>query len=155
MERMLRRIYRMRTNAPIYSATTRRNVKRPWSRRTQSREMIHGLCSLHERHARFRHGQTRTQTRILPPAGERDVRIASAHGRARDCPLPAEQQVHRRGRARDRAALFLDPVTHATQKRRKSEMTTLPIRAPIVQSLAGLARVLSYIDIAIEVFAEA
>src|SRR5215467_12368520 len=42
-----------------------------------------------------------------------------------------------------------------TQKRRKSEMTTLPIRAPIVPSLAGLARVLSYIDIAIEVFAEA
>jgi hypothetical protein len=34
-------------------------------------------------------------------------------------------------------------------------MTTLPIRAPIVPSLAGLARVLSYIDIAIEVFAEA
>jgi hypothetical protein len=34
-------------------------------------------------------------------------------------------------------------------------MTTLPIRAPIVPSLAGLARVLSYIDFAIEVFAEA
>ena len=24
------------------------------------REMIHGLCSLYERHARLRHGQTRT-----------------------------------------------------------------------------------------------
>ena len=34
-------------------------------------------------------------------------------------------------------------------------MTTLPIRAPVVPSLAGLARVLSYFYIAIEVFAEA
>jgi hypothetical protein len=34
-------------------------------------------------------------------------------------------------------------------------MTTLPIRAPIVPPLAGLARVISYLDIAIEVFAEA
>jgi hypothetical protein len=34
-------------------------------------------------------------------------------------------------------------------------MTTLPIRAPIVPSLAGLARVISYFDIVIEVFAEA
>ena len=33
-------------------------------------------------------------------------------------------------------------------------MTTLPIRAPIVPSLAGLARLISYLDIAIEVFAE-
>jgi hypothetical protein len=33
-------------------------------------------------------------------------------------------------------------------------MTTLPIRAPIVPSLAGLARVISYLDIAIDVFAE-
>ena len=33
-------------------------------------------------------------------------------------------------------------------------MTTLPIRAPIVPSLAGLARVIAYFDIAIEVFAE-
>ena len=33
-------------------------------------------------------------------------------------------------------------------------MTTLPIRAPIVP-LAGLARVISYFNIAIEVFAEA
>ena len=34
-------------------------------------------------------------------------------------------------------------------------MTTLPIRAPIVAPLAGLARVISYFNIAIEVFAEA
>ena len=34
-------------------------------------------------------------------------------------------------------------------------MTTLPIRAPIVPSLAGLARVISFFNIAIEVFAEA
>ena len=34
-------------------------------------------------------------------------------------------------------------------------MTTLPIRAPIVPSLAGLARLLSFFKIAIEVFAEA
>ncbi|HTM74802.1 MAG TPA: hypothetical protein VL198_16375 [Pseudolabrys sp.] len=35
-------------------------------------------------------------------------------------------------------------------------MTTLPIRAPIVPPLAGLARVISYyFNIAIEVFAEA
>ena len=34
-------------------------------------------------------------------------------------------------------------------------MTTLPIRAPIVPSLADLARVLSYFSIAIDVFAEA
>ena len=34
-------------------------------------------------------------------------------------------------------------------------MTTLPIRAPIVSPLAGLARVISYFSIAIEVFAEA
>jgi hypothetical protein len=34
-------------------------------------------------------------------------------------------------------------------------MTTLPIRAPIVPSLAGLARVFSYFSIAIEVFTEA
>ena len=34
-------------------------------------------------------------------------------------------------------------------------MTTLPIRAPTVPSLAGLARVLSYFKISIEVFAEA
>ena len=32
-------------------------------------------------------------------------------------------------------------------------MTTLPIRAPIVPPLAGLARVISYFNIAIEVFA--
>lgn len=34
-------------------------------------------------------------------------------------------------------------------------MTTLPIRAPIVPPVAGLARVISYLRIAIEVFAEA
>jgi hypothetical protein len=34
-------------------------------------------------------------------------------------------------------------------------MTTLPIRAPIVPPLAGLARVISYFNIAIEIFAEA
>ena len=34
-------------------------------------------------------------------------------------------------------------------------MTTLPIRAPIMPSLPGLARVLSCFNIAIEVFAEA
>jgi len=34
-------------------------------------------------------------------------------------------------------------------------MTTLPIRAPIVPSFAGLARLISYLDIAIEAFAEA
>ena len=34
-------------------------------------------------------------------------------------------------------------------------MTTLPIRAPIVPSLAGLARLLSYFNIVIEIFAEA
>jgi hypothetical protein len=34
-------------------------------------------------------------------------------------------------------------------------MTTLPIRAPIMPPLAGLARVISYLNIAIEVFAEA
>jgi hypothetical protein len=34
-------------------------------------------------------------------------------------------------------------------------MTTLPIRAPIVPPLSGLARVISYFNIAIEVFAEA
>ena len=34
-------------------------------------------------------------------------------------------------------------------------MTTLPIRAPIVPPLAGLARVILYFNIAIEVFAEA
>jgi hypothetical protein len=34
-------------------------------------------------------------------------------------------------------------------------MTTLPIRAPIVLPLAGLARMLSCFTIAIEVFAEA
>jgi len=34
-------------------------------------------------------------------------------------------------------------------------MTTLPIRAPIVPPLAGLTRVISYFNIAIEVFAEA
>ena len=34
-------------------------------------------------------------------------------------------------------------------------MTTLPIRAPIVPSLVGLARLIAYLDIAIEVFAEA
>jgi hypothetical protein len=34
-------------------------------------------------------------------------------------------------------------------------MTTLPIRVPIVPPLAGLARVILYFNIAIEVFAEA
>jgi len=34
-------------------------------------------------------------------------------------------------------------------------MTTLPIRAPIVPSLAGLARVSAYFTLAIEVCAEA
>jgi hypothetical protein len=34
-------------------------------------------------------------------------------------------------------------------------MTTLPIRVPIVPPLAGLARVISYFNITIEVFAEA
>jgi hypothetical protein len=34
-------------------------------------------------------------------------------------------------------------------------MTTLPIRAPIVPSLAGFARVIAYFNIAFEVFAEA
>ena len=34
-------------------------------------------------------------------------------------------------------------------------MTTLPIRAPMVPSLAGLARLIAYLNIAIEVFAEA
>jgi hypothetical protein len=34
-------------------------------------------------------------------------------------------------------------------------MTTLPIRAPIEAPLAGFARLISYLDIAIEVFAEA
>ena len=34
-------------------------------------------------------------------------------------------------------------------------MTTLPIRAPILPSLAGLARVISYFDLVLEVFAEA
>ena len=34
-------------------------------------------------------------------------------------------------------------------------MTTLPIRAPIMPSLAGLARLIAYLDLAIEVFAEA
>jgi len=34
-------------------------------------------------------------------------------------------------------------------------MTTLPIRAPIVPSLAVFARVISYFTLAIEVFAEA
>jgi hypothetical protein len=34
-------------------------------------------------------------------------------------------------------------------------MTTLPIRAPIVPPLAGLARLIAYFDIAMEVFAEA
>ena len=34
-------------------------------------------------------------------------------------------------------------------------MTTLPIRASIVPPLAGFARVMSYLTIAIEVFAEA
>ena len=33
-------------------------------------------------------------------------------------------------------------------------MTTLPIRAPIVPPLVGVARVISYFNIAIEVFAE-
>jgi hypothetical protein len=33
-------------------------------------------------------------------------------------------------------------------------MTTLPIHAPIAPPLAGLARVISYFNIAIEVFAE-
>jgi hypothetical protein len=33
-------------------------------------------------------------------------------------------------------------------------MTTLPIRAPIVPSLTGLARLIAYLDLAIEVFAE-
>ena len=33
-------------------------------------------------------------------------------------------------------------------------MTTLPIRTPIVAPLAGFARLISYLDIAIEVFAE-
>jgi hypothetical protein len=34
-------------------------------------------------------------------------------------------------------------------------MTTLPIRAPIVSPLVSLARLISYFNIAIEVFAEA
>jgi hypothetical protein len=34
-------------------------------------------------------------------------------------------------------------------------MSTLPIRAPIVPPLAGLARMISYFNLAIEVFAEA
>lgn len=34
-------------------------------------------------------------------------------------------------------------------------MTTLPIRAPVVPPLSGFARVLSYLEIAIEIFAEA
>ena len=34
-------------------------------------------------------------------------------------------------------------------------MTTLPIRAPMTLPLAGLARVISFFAIAIEVFAEA
>ncbi|MGE5774106.1 MAG: hypothetical protein ACM3Z4_19090 [Hyphomicrobiales bacterium] len=34
-------------------------------------------------------------------------------------------------------------------------MTTLPIRAPLVPPLAGLARVISYFQIAIEVLTEA
>ncbi|MGE5164838.1 MAG: hypothetical protein ACM3IH_12560 [Sphingobacteriales bacterium] len=34
-------------------------------------------------------------------------------------------------------------------------MTTLPIRAPLVPPLAGLARVISYFQIAIEVLMEA
>jgi len=34
-------------------------------------------------------------------------------------------------------------------------MTTLPIRAPLVPPLAGLARVVSYFQIAIEVLTEA
>jgi hypothetical protein len=34
-------------------------------------------------------------------------------------------------------------------------MTTLPIRAPIVPSLAGLVSVIAYFNTAIEVFAEA
>ena len=34
-------------------------------------------------------------------------------------------------------------------------MTTLPIRAPIMPPLAGLARVISYFNFAIEVFTEA
>ena len=33
-------------------------------------------------------------------------------------------------------------------------MTTLPIHAPIVPSLSGLARVIAYFDIAIDVFVE-
>src|SRR5207344_1801835 len=93
--------------------------------------------------------------RLFPSARERDARIASACGRARDCPLPSEQQVHRRDRTRDRAALPLNAVTPAHTKRRTKEMTTLPIRAPIVPPFAGLARVISYFNSAIEAFAEA
>src|SRR5262245_50164891 len=96
--------------------------KRLWSRRTHSREMIHGLRPVHVRNTRLCLGQTRRQARrFFPPAAERDLCVAPAPGRARDRALSSKQQVHRRGRARDRAALLLDALTHATH--RKGDLT--------------------------------
>src|SRR5262245_24661142 len=116
MERMLRCIYCAGANAPIYRTTTRRNGKRPWSRRTQLREMIHGLCTVHVRNARLRLGQTRTEAhRPFPLAGECELCVAPAPGRARDRTLSSQRQVYRRGRARDRAALLIDAITQLTK----------------------------------------
>src|SRR5262245_52604895 len=116
MEPMLRRIYCANANGLIYMPTTRRNGKRPWSRRTQLREMTHDLCTVHVRNARLCLGQTRTEAhRLFPLAGECELRVASAAGRARDRTLSSKRQVHRRGRARDRAALFLDAITQLTK----------------------------------------
>src|SRR5262245_57141361 len=78
---------------------------------------------------------------------------ASARSSARSHVLFARASLPTRQSARSSGASYRrDNTTH---KRRPEEMTTLPIRAPIVPSLAGLARVLSYFNIAIEVFAEA
>src|SRR5262245_28059559 len=55
--------------------------KRLWSRRTQLREMIHGLRPVHVRNTRIRLGQTRTEARrLFPLAGERDLCVAPAPG---------------------------------------------------------------------------
>ena len=90
-----------------YQQQEQENGKRLWSRRAQRREMIHGLRPVRRRAARpCRRIPCTHSPRIFPSLCRRHDAGASTPGRSRDRALSAEQQIHRRSRARNRANSF-------------------------------------------------
>ena len=115
-----------------------KKLETPWSRRTQRREMIHGLRPLRRRKRRLHHRNSGTRTpRFLPSPLRRDDDFASASGGSRDRALFAQQQIHRRGGARDRTAFSVNATAPL-----RCAMSTSQVHAPVMPALGGFARVI-------------